>query len=220
MLKALNIQLRILVAHGALAAGLGAALLLLSAAMTNWFFEVLAVVIAVLMASTALVFGAVADWVAAWGEGTKHLQRSVFYLLSGLAFATAGAFVGVYAPISLQWLILLAAIHALAFGLLGIVIALRAKRHGWEQRMVFLFGAVSIVFSGAMAGLAKQLENRDAAGLLGVYFCFVGVKLFFLAWNLHRRIATGEAMPDPNSDRGRAQVSPFTLPASPSAVKR
>jgi hypothetical protein len=147
MLKALNIQLRILVAHGGLSLCLGAALLYLSAAMTNRFFEAIAVVIAVLMASTALMLGALADWVAAWGEGTASLQRSAFYLLSGLTFATAGAYLGVYAPISLEWLVLLAAIHALAFGLLGVTIAIRAKRHGWERRTVFLFGAVSVLFS-------------------------------------------------------------------------
>jgi MFS family permease len=216
MLKALNIQLRILGAHGALAFCLGLALLYLSAAMTNLLFEAIAVVIAVLMASTALILGALADWVAAWGEGTKTLQRSTFYLLSGLAFATAGAFLGVYAPFSLQWLILLAAIHALAFGLLGLVIALRSKRPGWNRRAVFLFGATSVVFSGTLAGLARQLDNRNATGVLGVYFCFVGLKLFFLAWNLRRRMTAGEIVPDPERD----QILSFTLPSSPSAVKR
>ncbi|HTY83998.1 MAG TPA: hypothetical protein VMB19_07255 [Silvibacterium sp.] len=214
MLKALNIQLRILLAHGALALCLGATLLYLSAAMTNRIFEAIAVVIAVLVASTALMLGALADWVAAWGEGTKHLQRSVFYLLSGVAFATAGAFLGIYAPISLQWLILLAAIHAFAFGMLGIVIGLRAKRHGWEQRAVFLFGAVSIAFSGAMTALARQLDNRSVTCLLGIYFCFVGVKLLFLAWNLQQKIKTGHAIENP--ERGR--VVPFAVPSSPSAV--
>jgi hypothetical protein len=171
-------------------------------------------VIAILMASAALMLGALADWVAAWGEGTANLQRSAFYLLSGLTFGTAGAYLGIYAPISLEWLVLLAAIHALAFGLLGVAIALRAKRHGWERRIVFLFGAISVMFSGAMAGLAKRLENRNATAVLGVYFCFVGVKLFFLAWNLHRRITTGEAIVDPGN--GHLQ---FALPSSPSAMK-
>ncbi|MBV8674461.1 MAG: hypothetical protein JOZ33_13590 [Acidobacteriaceae bacterium] len=215
MLKALSIQRNILVAHGALALCLGAALLLLSAAMTNLVFEAVAVAIAVLLASAAIMLGALADWVAAWGEGTKHLQRAAFYLLSGLAFATAGAFLGVYAPISLQWLILFAAIHALTFGLFGILIAIRAKRHGWERRLTFLFGAMSVVFSGAMAGLARQLENRPASGLLGLYFLFVGMKLLFLAWNLQRRITTGETVPGPASGHG----VPFGLPSLPEAVK-
>lgn len=218
MLKALNIQLRILVAHGALALCLGAALLYLSAAMTNRLIEAIAVVIAILMASTALLLGALADWAAAWGEGTKHLQRSAFYLLSGLAFATAGAYIGIYAPISLEWLILLAAIHALAFGLLGIAIALRAKRHGWEARSVFLFGAASVMFSGVLAGLAKQLDNRRATGLLGAYCCFVGLKLFFLAWNLHRRIAAAETLADGKSVQARGGTVPFPLPSSSSVV--
>jgi hypothetical protein len=216
MLKALNIQLRILLAHGALALCLGTALLYLSAAMTNRLFEAIAVVIAILMASAALLLGALADWAAAWGEGTKHLQRSAFYLLSGLAFATAGAYIGFYAPISLEWLTLLAAIHALAFGLLGIAIALRATRHGWEPRAVFLFGAVSVMFSGTLAALARQLDNRMATGLLGVYFCFVGVKLFFLAWNLHRRITARETLADVSAS---GHVVTFALRSSPSAVK-
>jgi len=218
MLKALNIQLRILVAHGALAFCLGAALLYLSATMTNQIFEAIAVVVAILMASTALILGALADWVAAWGEGTKHLQTSAFYLLSGLTFATAGAYLGMYAPISLEWLILLAAIHALAFGLLGLTIAVRAQRNGWERVLVFLFGAMSVAFSGALAGLARQIDNRQATGLLGVYFLFVGVKLFFLSWNLHRRITTGAAIADRRRN-GRGAVVPFPIPSSPSVVK-
>ncbi len=216
MLKALNIQLRILVAHGALSFCLGAALLYLSAAMTNRIFEAIAVVLAILMASAALILGALADWVAAFGEGTKHLQRSAFYLLSGLAFATAGAYLGIYAPISLEWLLLLAAIHALAFGLLGIAIGLRAKRQGWEAWTVCAFGAASVVFSAAMAGLARQLVNRNATALLGVYFCFVGIKLAFLAWDLNQRIGTEELVARP--ERGRAR--PITLSSPASAVKQ
>jgi hypothetical protein len=216
MLKALHIQLRILIAHGALSLCLGAALLYLSAAMTNRVFEAIAVVLAILMASTALVLGALADWVAAWGEGTKHLQRSAFYLLSGLAFATAGAYLGIYAPISLEWLILLAAIHALAFGLLGIAVAVRARHHGWEAWAVFAFGVASVMFSAAMAGLARQFANREATMVLGLYFCFVGVKLAFLTWDLSRRIATGELVGSPQ----RGQPRPITLSSRASAVKQ
>jgi hypothetical protein len=215
MLKALNIQLRILLAHGALAACLGAALLYLRAEMTNQLYEAIAVVIAILMASAALLLAALADWVAAWGEGTRNLQRAAFYLLSGLAFATAGAFLGIYAPISLEWLVLLAALHALVFGLLGVAIAVRAKRDGWEKHTIFVFGATSIVFSGLMTALARHLQNRSATEVVGIYFCFVGVKLFFLAWNLRGRITTGEAV----ADLGRGHVVPFPLPSSPNAVK-
>ncbi|MBV8631803.1 MAG: hypothetical protein JOZ83_12815 [Silvibacterium sp.] len=215
MLKAFNTQLRILIVHGVLAFCLGGALLYLAAGMTNPLFEAVSVVLAILMASAALLLGALADWVAAWGDGTRHLQRSAFYLLSGLAFATAGAYLGIYAPISLEWLLLLAAIHALAFGLLGIAIALREKRHGWEQRIVFLFGAASIAFSGALAGIAKQLNNHNATWVLGVYFCFVGVKLAYLAWSLHRRIADAEGL----LDSGRDRVTPLAVSSSPSPAK-
>ena len=193
MLKSIHIQQRILVIHGVLAFCLGLALFYLRATMTNRVFEAMAVAIAVLLAVAALILGALSDWFAAWGEGIKHLQRSTFYLLSGLALATVGVFFGVYAPISLQWLVVLAAVHAFAFGLLGMTIALRAKRYGWESGVVFLFGIVSIAFSGGMAALARQLDNREATGILGIYFCFVGVKLFFLAWNLHHRMTMDEA---------------------------
>ncbi|HZD49325.1 MAG TPA: hypothetical protein VE178_11325 [Silvibacterium sp.] len=215
MLKALNIQLGILVIHGSLAFCLGLALLYLRATITNHIFEAIAVVIAILLATTALVLGALADWFAAWGEGTKHLQRCVFYLLSGLAFATAGALIGIYEPISMQWLILLAAIHALAFGVLGLVIAVRARRHDWERLAVFVFGVISIAFSGSMAGLARQLTNRNAMGILGLYFCFVAVKLFFLAWNLHQQMTMGGS----SLDSENTHNLPFGLPSSPSLLK-
>lgn len=72
MLKALNIQLRILLAHGALALCLGAALLYPSAAKTDRLFEAIAVVIANLMASAALLLGALA---IGWPRGAK--ERSI-----------------------------------------------------------------------------------------------------------------------------------------------
>lgn len=194
MLKSIRIHLRILVIHGVLAFWLGLALFYLRATMTNWFFEGIAVVFAILLAATSLILGGIADWMAAWWEGSKHLNRLTFYLFAGLVSALAGAFLGIYLPFSMQWLLLLAALHALFFGLLSFSLAWKAKHHGgFERRAMYLFGAASVIFSGTMASLATRLDNRGAAAILGVYFCFVSMRLLFLAWQFHcmARIADG-----------------------------
>jgi len=186
MLRSIKLQQRILIFHGVLALCLGLALFYLRTTMTNQIFEAVAVVIAMTLAAAALVLGGIADWFAAWNEGTKHLHRVVFYLLAGLAFALTGVFLGIYSQVSMQMLVIFAAIHAVAFGVLALALSWRAGRHVLERRGMYLFGLVSIVFSGTMTGLARQLNDPAATTTLGVYFCFVATTLLFLAWISHR----------------------------------
>ncbi len=186
MLKSIKLQQRILIVHGVLALCLGLALFYLRTSMTNQIFEAVDIVIAVTLAAAALVLGGIADWFAAWNEGIKHLHRLAFYLLAGLALALAGVFLGIYSQVSMQRLVIFAAIHAVAFGVLALTLSSRANRHALERRGFYLFGALSIVFSGTMTGLARQLDDPAATTTLGVYFCFVGTTLLFLAWISHR----------------------------------
>ena len=186
MLKSIKLQQSILLIHGVLALCLGLALFYLRSAMTNQIFEAVAIVIAVTLAAAALVLAGIADWFAAFNEGAKHLHRLTFYLLSGLALALAGVFLGIYSQVSMRRLVIFAAIHAIAFGVLALALTGRASRHALERRGIYLFGTLSIVFSGAMTGLAGQMDERAATTTLGVYFCFVGTKLLFLAWISHR----------------------------------
>lgn len=186
MLRSIKSRARVLAIHGILALCLGMALLFLSGTMTNLIFEALAVVIAILLAAMALILAAVADWFAAWSEGTKHLHRLTFYLCAGLALALAGVFLGTYSQVTVQWLVLLAAIHALVFGFLGFTLAWKENHHALERRSMYIFATISVLFSALMAALFEQLDDPSATTMLGIYLCFVAAKQFFLAWDFHR----------------------------------
>jgi len=192
MLKSIKLQQRILVIHGVLALCLALSLLYLRTTMTNQIFEAIAVVLAIILAAAALVLAGIADWFAAWSEGTKHLHRLTFYLLAGLALALTGVFLGLYSEVSMQRLVIFAASHAVAFGVLALALSSRAGRHPLERRAVYLAGVLSILFSGTMTALSTQLDERAATTVLGVYFGFVGTKLLLLAWISHRVARTAE----------------------------
>lgn len=192
MLRSVKIQLRILVIHGILALCLGLSFFYLLSTMTNSLFDIFSIVIAILLTAAALILAAVADWSAAWGEGTKHLRRLVFYLFAGLAFALTGIFLGFYSRSTLQLICVLAAIHALVFGLLGIVLARRTRPHQAERFVLSLLGIVSILFSGTVAGLVPTLDDRSATTILGAYMCFVALKLFYMAWTTRKMAKADE----------------------------
>jgi len=144
------------------------------------FFDV---VFAILLCVTALISAAVTDWFAAFCEGPKHLRRFTFYLLGGVSFALAGVFLVTYPNVSLGWLVLIAAAHALAFGVFGIAFVWKAAG---EHRVVYTLSGLSILFSVAMTVLTAFHYDRFATLALGAYACFVGVKMLFLAWHSHR----------------------------------
>lgn len=172
----------VLAIHGSLALLLGLALLYLHATMTNLLFEAFAVLIAVLLSAAALILAAITDWFAALTAGMKKLHRVTFYLLSGIAFALAGVFLGSYPLVTMQWLVIFAVVHALAFGIFAFLYAARAHHHVRKRRAMYLFGTISILFSGTMAGMVRNLDDPSATGVLGWYLCFVGMKMLFVAW--------------------------------------
>jgi MFS family permease len=185
MLISRSIRTGVLTIHGVLALGLGLAFFYLSATMTNMFFEAFAVIVAIMLAAAALTLAAITDWFAAFSSGMKSVHRITFYLLAGIAFALAGVFLAYYPDVYMQWLVAFAAIHALAFGISALVFAFNAQHYPRERRAMFAFGSMSVLFSGAMAGWIKYLDDRSATVMFGAYLCFVGLKILFFAWNSH-----------------------------------
>lgn len=186
MLREMTIRTRVLAVHGSLAVGLGLVFLYLHATMTNLLFEVLAIVIALMLAAAAFLIAAFTDWFAAFDGGIKkHVHRFIFYLLGGLAFALTGVFLGYYPEVTMPLLVAFAAVHALAFGVSGLLLARKAKHHKLEHRAMYLFGVLSVLFSATMAALYRTLDNASATAVLGAYLCFVGAKLLFAAWDVH-----------------------------------
>jgi hypothetical protein len=185
MLGQMKFRIAALATHGILAICLGVSFFYLRATMTNLIFELFATVIAIMLSAAALLVAALGNWFFAFSEGLGHIHRFTFYLLAGFAFALAGVIVGAYPPVSMQWLVMFAAIHACLFGISALVFAFRANRHVPECHAMYFFGIISVLFSGVMAGLARGLGNSAATAALGWYMCFVGVKMLFFAWNSH-----------------------------------
>jgi hypothetical protein len=186
---------RILIVHGCLALCLGLALFYLRSIMTNCFLEAIAVGIALLLVAVTLILAGVVDWYGAWSEGLRHLFRFIFYLLAGFVMAVAGMFLGIYSQICMPTLLFFAAFHALAFGLLAIIVAWKTTRHGLEQGAMYFFGIVSVVFSIVMTEVSGELDNHSATTVLGAYLCFVAAKLFFIACSVVRSTEMAQGRP-------------------------
>lgn len=185
MLDDMKIRTRVLATHGTLAICLGLVFLYLHATMNNLLFEAFSVAIAIMLSAAALLFAALIDWFAAFREGPRDVHRVVFYLLGGLALALTGFFIGYYPEVSVQLLVLFAAIHALAFGVAAFTFAARLKGRYPGLRALYLCGAISLLFSGTMAALARDLTNPAAILMLALYLCFEGVKMVLFSWYLH-----------------------------------
>jgi Short repeat of unknown function (DUF308) len=185
MLISRSVRTGVLTIHGILALGLGLVFFYLSATMTNLFFDVLAIIVAIMLAAAALILAAITDWFAAFSSGMKSVHRVIFYLLAGIAFALAGVFLSYYPSVYMQWLVAFAAIHALAFGISALVFGFSADDHQFKRRAMYFFGTTSVLFSGVMAGWIRYLDERSATAVLGTYLCFVGLKILFFAWNSH-----------------------------------
>jgi uncharacterized membrane protein HdeD (DUF308 family) len=189
MIKNVTIQARVLLVHAVLSLVLGLALFYLRAIMTDLLAEAIAVTIAILISAASLILAAITDWFAALSEGMKHVQRLIFYLLAGLALALAGFTIAYYPEVTMQWLVALAAVHALMFGISGFAFAFRARHHPLERRAMYIFGSLSVAISGLMGALARDIGDRSATDLLGTYLCFLAVKQLFLAWDLQRKVS-------------------------------
>jgi hypothetical protein len=176
-----EIRLDVLLVNGTLMLILGLALLYLQGIMTNFLFDIIAVVSAVVLSAAAFIMIAIVDFCAAASLGIKRLRDVVFYSIIGMAFAISGALVAVGSPGVLQILLVLAIVHSLAFGVLGFAASQNSFFSRFERIAFYSFATVSIAFSGTIAGLATNLDDRSSVGWIGAYLCFVGVKLFFLA---------------------------------------
>ncbi len=181
-----TVRVLLLAVHGSLVAVLGLVLLYVGAKMTNALTEIVGATIAIVLSSAALVLIGVLDVFAAFTEGLKHLRRLVFYLLAGVALALAGYFLLSYSRITLEWLVLLATLHALVLGVFALLFAWKARSRKSESRVMYLLGAASLVCAGSMLVLIESHHEQAATIALGVYVCFVGAKILFSAWLVHR----------------------------------
>jgi hypothetical protein len=193
MLKEMKIRIAVLTIHGTLALVLALAFFYLSATMTNAIFEAFAVVIALMLSTAALMLAALTDFFAAFGEGLKHFHRLILYMTAGLGLAAAGAGLGYSLQATLRWLVIAAAIHALAAGVAELASLIRAKVRSTRATTTGLFGLISVALSGAMAGVASVVvSNLFAIIMLGIYMGFIAVKMFRSAWKMEAAVLAEE----------------------------
>lgn len=198
MTTSLRIRTRVMATHGVLALCLGLALLYLGADMGagvgSGLTQVPDVAVAIVLSAAALILAALSDWSAAFRAGLKHFHQLKFYLLGGTACALAGVILAMYMKVTLEWLVVMASLHALAFGVTGIVCAWKAKHHKLERLVLYLFSGLSIFFAVAMVALIGYQRDRSATLTLGAYMCFVGVKMCVYSRHFHRLRRTADKL--------------------------
>jgi uncharacterized membrane protein YfcA len=185
MLRDLKIRSYVLVSQGVLILGLGLVFLYLRANMTEQVFNVIDVGIAIMLTVAALIITALADWIAALGEGVEHFRRFAFYLLCGLGLLMACAFLVYSHYRTLALMLSFAGVHALVYAMSVFSFQLSHLHRAHHRGLLFVSGGVSLLFAIAMIFFATSNDDELATLLIGAYLCFVGVRMLHQSWRLH-----------------------------------
>ncbi len=185
MLRDLKIRSYVLVIQGVLILGLGLVFLYLRANMTEQVFNVVDVGIAIMLTVAALIITALADWIAALGEGVEHFRRFAFYLLCGFGLLMACAFLAYSHYRTLALMLSFAGVHALVYAMSVFSFQLSHLHRAHHRGLLFLAGGVSLLFAIAMIFFATSNNDELATLLIGAYLCFVGVRMLHQSWRLH-----------------------------------
>ena len=183
MHKSLRIRTFVLAIQGVLILALGLFFLYLRSTMTDAIFDVVDVGVATLLAVVALVVSALADWIAALGEGVEHFRRFGFYLLCGLGLLLGGGFLVYSHYRTLALMLTFTAVHALVHSMS--IFAFQLSHHRAHHRgLAYAAATVSLLFAVAMAAFATADNDKLATALVGAYLCFVGLRMLHQAWRL------------------------------------
>ena len=187
-----KLHLRALTTQGLIVLGLGLAFLYLRTGMTNPLFEVVGIVAAVVLSGSALALAAITEWVLVYRSEASDPRRAVFYTLAGVLLATAALLLFYISDLSMQILLVVAAVQAAAAGFWNLFFV-RSHLTGRVGRIgADVFGVVSLLFGGLLV-YATRMDDRDAIGLLGLYLLVEGVKLMFFGWQTgHAGLPVGQ----------------------------
>jgi hypothetical protein len=184
MFRALKIRGFVLAIQGFMILALGLFFLYLRVNMTDEAFDIVDVGVAILLTLAALVVSALADWIAALGEGVEHFRRFTFYLLLGLGVLMAGGFLVYSHYRTLALMLMFAAAHALIYSMSVFSFQLSHLHRAHHRGLLYLSAGISLAFAVAMAAFATADSNKLAAALIGTYLCFVGVRMLHQSWRL------------------------------------
>ena len=133
----------------------------------------------------ALIVGALADWIAALGEGVEHFRRFAFYLLCGFGLLMGCAFLVYSHYRTLALMLSFAGVHALVYAMSVFSFELSHLHRAHHRGLLYLSGGVSLLFAIAMIAFATSNDAELATLLIGSYLCFVGARMLHQAWRLH-----------------------------------
>jgi hypothetical protein len=185
MFRSLKIRAFVLAIQGFMILALGLFFLYLRANMTDTVFDVVDVGVAILLTVAALVVSALADWIAALGEGVEHFRRFSFYLLGGLGLLMGGGFLVYSHYRTLALMLMFAAAHALVYSMSVFSFQLSHLHRAHHRNLLYVSAGISLLFAVAMAAFATSDNDKLATALVGGYLCFVGARMLHQSWRLY-----------------------------------
>ncbi len=185
MFRSLKIRAFVLAIQGVSILALGLFFLYLRANMTDAVFDVVDVGVAILLTVAALIIAALADWIAALGEGVEHFRRFSFYLLGGLGLLMAGGFLVYSHYRTLALMLMFAAAHALVYSMSVFSFQLSHLHRAHHRSLLYVSAGISLLFAVAMAAFATSDNDKVATALVGAYLCFVGARMLHQSWRLY-----------------------------------
>jgi hypothetical protein len=185
MFRSLKIRTFVLAIQGFMILALGLVFLYLRANMTDEVFDVVDVGVAILLTVAALIIAALADWIAALGEGVEHFRRFTFYLLGGLGLLLGTGFLVYSHYRTLALMLMFAAAHALVYSMSVFSFQLSHLHKSHHRGLLYLSGGISLLFAVGMAAFATSDNDKVATALIGGYLCFVGLRMLHQAWRLY-----------------------------------
>ncbi len=138
----------------------------ISPSLADQRLEVIASLAIVVVTAAAFVTIGVVEGTMAFQFGSQHKRELLSYLLLGSLSLLSGFYLAVYDEASLQTIALVAAPHALLFGLGEIRMAQHLGRHPAYKRGLLLCGLIEVVLGFTLIA-GSRLSNEGTAMLLG-----------------------------------------------------
>lgn len=148
--------------------------------------EVIASLTIIVAAAAAFATMGMIEGTMAFQFGRKHKRELVSYLLLGLLSLASGLYLAISEQASLQTIALVAAPHALLFGLGELRIAHHLERHPAYKRGLFVSGLIEIALGFTLVGGGSNLPSEELATLLGYVAIISTLQLLPLLFFSHK----------------------------------
>jgi uncharacterized membrane protein HdeD (DUF308 family) len=140
--------------------------LVLHPSLAHQRFEVIASLALVITATAVFVMIGMVEGLVAFQFGPRHRRELLSYLLLGMVSLASGLYLAISEKASIQTIALVAAPHALLFGIGELRLAAHLRRHPAKRRGFLINGLCEVALGVALVG-AYYLSSQRAAMLLG-----------------------------------------------------